>query len=105
MANEVFVKGTKEYYVVDLTDRLTQVDDLPSDTSAWKYSTYDNTGAIIDSALNGVPQSPMRLLCLIDTANVLYVSGQTDYRLFVTITIGPETPKLGPFKFDIIAGQ
>ena len=105
MANEVFVKGTKEYYVVDLTDRLQQVDDITVDASAWKYSTYDSSGNVIDSNLNASPQSPMRILSLIDTTNVLYVEGTTDYRLFITITIGPETPKLGPFKFDIIAGH
>lgn len=104
MANEPFVKGTKEYYVVDLLDRLQNVDDLATDATSWKYDTYDPSGVLISDDLNATPQT-MRLLCLIDTTDVAYVEGTTGYRLFVQLIIGPESPRIGPFLFDIIVGH
>ena len=102
MANEIFIKGTKEYYVVDLIDRLSTVDDLSVDATLWKYDTYDPSGTIIANQLDAGIQT-MRMLCLIDTTLSAYTV-QANYDLYVYMTIGLERPKIGPFKFDVVAG-
>lgn len=102
MANEQYTDGTQEYYIVELQDRLKQIDDLAADASAWQFDTYTSAGVPIDVNASAVPFL-MDLLCLIDTTQASYIVG-TDYRLYVKMIIGSEHPRIGPFKFDIISG-
>lgn len=86
--------GSKEYLVIDVTDRLNNLTTL--DGVAMTFDVTDNEGT---SKLSNQPASNegMRAYCLIDTA------GWTpdEYRLTLELTIGAETPRLGPFPFKV----
>lgn len=103
MANEIFIKGTKEYYKVNLIDRLSTVDDLSIDASGWKYDIYDSGATLLVNQSDAAPQV-MTLLCMVDTVAVVTLVVATNYHLYVYVNVGSERPKIGPFLFDIVAG-
>lgn len=89
-------KGTKEFLVVVVADRLGNIDDL-ADAADVTFTVLDETDTKVVDAESTNIQDKLSVLCLVDT------SGWTEgsYRLFVDIDISPQTPKLGPFRFDV----
>lgn len=88
--------GTKEYFVVDVADRLGAIDTL--DTYDITFDViYRETGEKLydaESADNDV----MKIKCLIDTTD--WDLGI--YQLYTNILATPESPRLGPFEFEVV---
>jgi hypothetical protein len=93
-------KGTKEYIDIDVTDETGQVTTLVGTTP--KFSVYDDNAVAKQSNVNcNVTPEGMTLQALVDTtAGGLWVAGH--YNLYVTWTIGSETPLMGPFDIYVV---
>lgn len=106
-----FTQGTKEYYIVDFTDELQIVNDLSGSTP--KYDIRGADGTYVSTDNNAVINTSnlMEVWCLIDTTihgtihspdnSVTTWLAGGEYRLYVTLTVGSETPRFGPFGFTI----
>lgn len=88
-------KGTKEFLVVGIADRLNNVTDLDDiDVTYTVLDQSDETAIDAESA----ETDGMSILCLIDTEDL----DEGNYRLFVDLDgPSPQTPRLGPFRFDV----
>ena len=92
------VDGSKEYVIVDVSDKLGTITNLASLTPKYFVKKkLDGTTALADTDPNVV--SGMKLSCLIDTTIAAFVPGI--YQLFVKFTSAPEAPILGPIEFEI----
>lgn len=90
------VANSVEYVPVDVRDRLKEVSSL-EDTSPkfdWRLEGSDSWVAQNQSCI----VSDMQLLCLVNTTGM----DPSSYELFVIFTLAPETPRLGPIKFNIV---
>lgn len=109
---DTFTQGTKEFYIVDLTDQLGLVNDLS--TSTPKYDIRGPSSAYVSTDNNAIVNSSnlMELWCLIDTTIggavhspdglVLTWLAGGQYRLYVTLTtLGSEAPRFGPYSFTV----
>lgn len=88
--------GTIEYFVVDVTDRLAAITSLDGYTLTFDV-VYRETGTKLydaESADNDV----MKIKCLIDTTG--WDLGI--YQLYTNIVAIPESPRLGPFEFEVV---
>jgi hypothetical protein len=89
--------GSKEYLVVDVTDRLTNLTSL--DGVPLTFSVTDNEGApkITNQSASNLG---MKAYCLIDT-NLPALWTPDEYRLTLKLSVGSEVPVLGPFAFKV----
>lgn len=87
--------GTKEYFVVDVTDRLGAVASLDPYLLTFdvKFREDGTAKYTAQPAIN----DGMKILCLLDTTG--WAVGP--YLLWATIVATPESPRLGPFDFKI----
>lgn len=90
------VADSIEYIPVDIRDLLKGITTLEGTNPHfdWRAENSDvwiaqNQSCIVDG---------MRLLCLVNTTGV----DPSTYELFVIWTLAPETPRLGPVKFNIV---
>lgn len=90
------VLGSKEYVIIDVTDRLSNLTSLTGATYDWREK---NASTWLAQGLT-VTAIGMRAFCLIDTA-VAGVSGE--YEVFLQFVNAPENPRLGPVRFKIDA--
>jgi hypothetical protein len=95
---EHLTKGTKEYLVVDIEDRLGGITTLVGTNPIFDVRVRDATGWVQQNQVVSV--NVMKALCLIDTTLAGYVAGSV-FELFITFTAAPEAPRLGPFAFDV----
>lgn len=87
-------KGTKEFLVVVVSDKLAIVTDLALTTVKYWVVREDGTEAIS----NATPTvTGMSAFCLIDTAT--FTEGA--HSLFISIDVPPQKVVLGPFKFQV----
>ena len=88
-------RGTKEYVDIHITDETDQVTTLVGTNP--KFSVYDDANNPKQSNVNcNVTPEGMTLQALVDTtAGGLWAAGH--YNLYVTWTIGSESPLEGPF--------
>lgn len=96
------VSGTKEYFLVNVGDRLEDVADLGPLTPV--FSVYDKDDTPKQSAVAADVDTDDKLVakCLVDTSTGgNWVSGI--YRLYLTLSASPETPVLGPVEFKVEA--
>jgi len=93
--------GSKEYMIVDVRDRLGNIDTL--DGVPITFRVLDDEGGERLSwtvGVNGNPSDPdqkMKAMCLIDTTSWT----PDEYDLFVKLDVGVESPILGPFRFVV----
>ena len=92
-------KGTKEWLLYDLTDKLGNLNDLAG-TNA-RFDVYDPTGAKIVTQAS-LTTNGMEAYALIDTTNVNFVPNTIVYQVFLQFDTGPESPYLhgGDFVLD-----
>ena len=86
--------GTKEFLVVDVSDKLDNIDDLAGTNATFDVLLEDETvllenqTALVDG---------MRVFCLVDTT----AWDEGDYMLYLKFNIAPEIPRLGPLRFSV----
>ena len=93
-------KGTKEWLIYDITDKLGNLTDLGG-TNA-RFDVYDTTGTKIVSQAS-LSYIGMEAYALIDTTNVNFTPNATvPYQVFLQFDTGPESPYLfgGDFFLD-----
>lgn len=91
-----YAVGTKEYFVVEVTDRLENLTTLDPYTITFDVKekrTGDDKYTDASASNEG-----MSVLCLLDTSG--WDVGR--YLLWTTIVAEPESPRLGPFEFELI---
>lgn len=93
----ILTKGTVESVVVDITDLTGEISDLGLTGPIFDVLDQDSNYMYQNEPVNSI--NDMRLFCLVDTST--WDVGI--YRLYVSFTQAPETPKLGPFKFGLVA--
>jgi hypothetical protein len=85
-------KGTIEWLIYDVTDRLGNLNDLGGTSPT--FDVFDPSGSkIVDAA--SLQTSGMECYALIDTTNVNFVPNLTQtYKVYLRFQTGPETPYL-----------
>jgi len=91
----VIQAGSVESIVVKVVDESGNIDTLPGGT----------TFSVFDADMEPVPGQQdiaatvqgMDALCVVDTG----ITGVGDFDLFLSFTVGAETPILGPHKFRV----
>lgn len=99
---EVLRKGTIEPIMVAMRDRLENIADLSVVTNL-KFDVRrksDDTPCQTDSIWTTDSDFPMTAICLIDTTQPAYVSGE-EYKLYIKYTSGSESPVKGPLFFRV----
>jgi hypothetical protein len=114
---DTFTLGTKEYYVVDLTDNLNLITAVTSP----QYDIKGSNGSFVVTDQSAVvnPANALELWCMIDTTlnGASTPGGPTTshdgsvhtwwtggaYTLYVHFGAGSETPMFGPFTFNVDA--
>jgi NADP-dependent 3-hydroxy acid dehydrogenase YdfG len=91
---EKLAVGTREYLLVDVKDRLSTLTTLDGLAITFDVKDRDGTNKYTAAAATNVG---MIVRCLVDTAG--WTAGK--YSLWVNIVVGPETPRLGPFDFEV----
>lgn len=91
-------KGSKEFLVVDVEDKLNQLTDLTGTNPTYDVKLRDATSNILTAQTAAIGPGVMQLECLIDTGT--WVVGT--YDLFVTFNNAPEVPRIGPFEFEVV---
>lgn len=89
--------NSKEYLIVNVTDRLKTLTSLDGVTLT--YDVTDNEGtSVIDN--QPASSSGMKAYCLIDTTSPTEWIPD-EYELYLRISLPPENPILGPFAFKV----
>lgn len=90
---ETLSKGTVEYLIYELDDKLDELDDLTPTSPT--YDVYAPDGTLVLSAQPlVVPQPGMKVRALIDTTNVLYAPSTSPYKVYCRFLTSPEVPYL-----------
>lgn len=98
MAKLKLPKGTKEYIVIGLEDRLGTITTLTG--AGMIYDIFDAAG---NAKYNDAPGANMlmKAMCMCDTnLGGLWAIGR--YELFIQFNALPEVPRLGPFPFLVV---
>lgn len=91
-------QGSIEFLVVDVEDQLENVNTL--DGTSPTYTIIEEAGGAIKVNNQPANNDGMSVYGLADTTQpTLWEPGL--YKMYVGFTIGPETPRLGPFKFRV----
>jgi hypothetical protein len=88
--------GTKEYLIVDVSDRLDNLTTLDGVVITFDVLSEDIE---VNPMYESQPASNdgMSVKCLIDTTDW----DPDEYSLFIDFIAAPEEPRLGPFKFKV----
>jgi hypothetical protein len=124
MASQVITQGSKEFYIVSVSDALGILTDLSNAVPiTFDVYTYDVVGVAAgnqlvtaqNAVLDVADGLPMSAYCLIDTTTgsglttpTVPVNGwwQTgDYHLFIKFLTGSEVPRKGPHLLTVGAGK
>lgn len=98
---ETLRKGTKEWLIYDVTDRLKNLNSLVG-TNA-RYDVYD-TGGIKIVSQSALSINVMEVYALIDTTGVNFVPNATlTYHVYLQFDTGPESPYLFGGEFLVAA--
>lgn len=88
-------KGTIEYIVVNVKDRLSHL--ITLDGSDPTFDVKKRGAEDLEVENEDAINEGMNVLCLVDTTDL-----DVDiYELFVSFENFPEQPKLGPFAFEV----
>lgn len=96
LLEDALVLGSKEYVIIDVTDRLANLTSLTGATYDWRVK---NSVSWVAQGLT-VTAIGMRAFCLIDTTTA---NESGEYEIFLQFANAPETPRLGPVRFKIDA--
>lgn len=91
---ERLTKGTIEYLVIPVTDTLGNITSI--DSAKYDIYTGDDAQTAVLEGADAVVDG-MKILPLIDTTDM----DEGPYDLFVTFSVFPEYPRLGPFRFRV----
>lgn len=97
---EALVKGTIEYLIYDLVDRLQELDDLTPTNPRFDIFNPQGTLILANQPLV-VPAPGMEVRALVDTTGVLYVAGAGNYSVYLRFDTSPETPYMHGGDFTI----
>jgi hypothetical protein len=86
--------GTKEYLIVDVSDRLNNLTTLDGTVITFDVNHENGTEKYDDEPASN---DGMKVRCLIDTTGW----EPDEYGLFITIFAAPEQPRLGPYAFKV----
>ena len=101
MHDKFLARGTKEFVVVDVTDRLHNIDDLTPYTAT--YSVVAKSDATVKYTNAAANLEEMQVSCMFDTS-ATHAGGLWDadiYLLTIKLFIGSEVPLLGPFEVKV----
>jgi hypothetical protein len=88
-------KGTKEFLVVVVVDKLQTLTDLSTATAVtFDVVKEDGTNQVSDINCD---TDGMAALCLVDTTTW----DEAEYQLFVNVSTGVQNVILGPFRFEV----
>lgn len=91
-------KGTKEFIVIDVEDRLKNLTTLVGTTPTYDvYADNDANTHVVTAATPAL--SGLEAHCLIDTTLSGFTPGK--YKLYLSFSATPELPMLGPVKFEV----
>lgn len=98
---ETLRKGTKEWLIYDLTDRLKNLTSLAGANA--RYDVYDPFGSKIVSQ-TALSVNVMQAYALMDTTGVNFVPNATQpYHVYLQFDTGPESPYLFGGEFLVAA--
>lgn len=98
---ETLRKGTKEWLIYDVTDRLGTLSNLVG--TAARYDVYDTSGSRIITQ-SSLTINVMEVYALIDTTGVNFVPNATlTYKVYLQFDTGPESPYLFGGEFLVAA--
>jgi hypothetical protein len=97
---ETLRKGTVEWLIYDVTDKLGNLNDLAG-TNA-RYDVYDPTGTKIVTQTS-LSTDGMQAYALMDTTGSNFVPNSLPYRVYLQFDTGPESPYLFGGDFILIA--
>ncbi len=86
-------RGTIEEVEVPITDNTGTTTDLSATSPTFEVFESDLTTSV--QGPDAATATGMTIHCLCDTTG--WGTTETNYKLYVTFTIGTETPRLGPF--------
>ena len=89
--------GTREIFVVDITDKLGAITDLAAVPVDYRVLTEDEELQVDWTPVNS--KEGMQVYPLIDTTIGVWAEGT--YKLYVRPNISPEAPVLGPIEFGL----
>ena len=96
----VLRSGTKEYLLVNVGDRIENVDDLSALNPTFSVYDPNDTPMQVNVPANVIAGFLMVAQCLIDTtAGGGWPSNK--YRLYLSLSASPEAPILGPVVFRV----
>jgi hypothetical protein len=124
MASQIITQGSKEFYIVSVSDALGVLTDLsnavPITFDVYAYNAPPLAAGFhivnaVNATLDIVDGDAMSAYCLIDTTQGSGVSAPTvpvtgwwptgDYHLFIKFLTGSEVPRKGPHLITVGAGQ
>lgn len=91
-------KGSKEFLIVDVEDRLEQITDLTGTNPTYDVKLRDATSNLLTAQSANIGPGLMQLECLVDTSS--WALGT--YYLFISFNNSPEIPRIGPFEFEVV---
>lgn len=98
---ETLRKGTKEWLIYDLTDRLGNLTSLVGANP--RYDVYDTGGTRIVTQ-TALSVNVMEAYALMDTTGVNFVPNATlTYKVYLQFDTGPESPYLFGGEFLVLA--
>lgn len=100
MAERILLpKGSVEHLIVDISDRLENLTSLAGTNARYDIRARAASTWIVQS----LPATTigMSAYCLVDTSDSQYTYGR--YELYVQFDNLPESPRLGPFEFEVNA--
>lgn len=98
---EKLALGTVEHLLVDVVDRLQNLTSL-DDTNATFDVVRESDEAVMVTA-QPATNIGLTAYCLLDTTTPVDAWTPGEHRLYLNFEALPETPRLGPFKFLLVA--
>ena len=124
MASNQITQGSKEFFIVSVSDALGVLTDLSNAVPiTFDVFAYDVVGvaagsslmSAVNATLDIVDGDAMSAYCLIDTSTGSGLTSPTvpvtgwwqtgDYHLFLKLTTSPEIPRKGPHLLTVTSGQ
>lgn len=101
MAERILLpKGTKEHIPVDVTDRLANLTTLTGTAARFDIRRRGETTYIVTAAV--ATTIGLTAYCLVDTSTSDFTNPGR-YELYLQFDNLPESPRLGPFEFEVNA--
>lgn len=90
-------RGTIESIQITVVDNSGVITDLAASSPDFDVVEFDDTAVVTGVAASA---TGMVIYCLVDTTG--WAAGVTLFKLYVSFTVGAETPRLGPFGIELV---